>query len=271
MSCATTSQASVDPQEDARLTAAERQPRVLVIENLVRRREQAGVIFELRVPMLHLDRGSFVAVVGESGCGKSTLLDHLALVAEPTSCERFELRIDGDGGEKRTDVRGLWARNHEPGLAALRRDRLGYVLQTGGLLPFLTVERNIMLPARIKGLADYRDRVRRLAERIGIDRVLSKKPQYLSGGQRQRAAILRALIHQPDIVLADEPTAAVDKERAQAIVEDFRELAREEGTTIVMVTHDRNLVEGLADCTYGFRVRSIDETMTRSTCEEIAL
>jgi putative ABC transport system ATP-binding protein len=237
---------------------------MVVVRQALKRREQGGMRFELSIPEVTLGVGDFVAVVGDSGCGKSTLLDLLALVSRPTECERFSLRFDvsEQGGE--FDVAGLWRNGDEHGLAALRKAHLGYVLQTGGLLPFLTVAQNIYLPARIAGRPD-RDYADRLARRFGVDRLLSKKPQFLSGGQRQRVAILRAMGHRPQLILADEPTAAVDRQRAEEIVADFHALAKESGTTIVMVTHDRALVAPVADYSYGFRVRDVSASTTRST------
>jgi len=206
---------------------------IVVIKELIKRREQGGVAFELVVPDLRLPRGAFVAIVGESGCGKSTLLDLLALVMEPSACTAFEFHL---GSGAAINVKALWAADDEGSLAAIRRNHLGYVLQTGGLLPFLTVEQNIGLPARLKGCIGYQADVRALAKHMDVETVLQKKPQFLSGGQRQRVAILRALVHGPDIILADEPTAAVDKARAASIVAHFCDLAKARNTTSIMVT-----------------------------------
>ena len=150
------------------------------------------------------------------------------------------------------------------GLARVRRELLGYVLQSGGLLPFLNVRRNIGLPRRLKTgrPGDIAD----LAERMGLGGLLDKKPRYLSGGQRQRVAILRAIGHRPSLILADEPTAAVDRSRARAIVSDFRDLAKAEGCAIAMVSHDQQLVQDFADRSYGFQVESPSADLTRSTC-----
>lgn len=235
---------------------------VLAIENLTKRRERGGVAFELQVPAFHLSHGTFVAIVGASGCGKSTLLDLIALVLKPGTVDRFE--IAGDEGTL-VNVAALWAEGNERSLANIRAQHMGYVLQTGGLLPFLTVRENITLPARIKGVASDGE-AEDLARRLGIADKLSVKPQYLSGGQRQRVAIARALVHGPAIVLADEPTAAVDEKRAEEIVKDFRTLARDHRTTIVMVTHNRDLVLPLADVVYTFNVTSVSEALTRSVC-----
>lgn len=143
---------------------------------------------------------------------------------------------------------------------------MGYVLQTGGLLPFLSVAENIHLPLRILGVPIDHAEIEDLAECIDIRAVLGKKPQHLSGGQRQRAAILRALVHNPRLILADEPTAAVDKSRARAIVQDFKRLACDQGATIIMVTHDYRLVRDLADVTYTFDVTPVSATGIQSVC-----
>lgn len=238
---------------------------ILRLRDLRKVREQGDARFELFVPALDLRAGQFVALVGDSGCGKSTLLDILALVSRPDRCACFEFNRDGDPRHG-VDVRALWNTGQESRLAAIRRRDLGYVLQTGGLMPFLSVEENIRLPMRILGAPISQAEIEQLAERIDIRAVLSKKPQYLSGGQRQRAAILRALVHQPGLILADEPTAAVDKRRARAIVADFKRLALERRATIVMVTHDQELVRDLADVTHGFEVTPISSTSSYSVC-----
>ncbi|GAA0598527.1 ABC transporter ATP-binding protein [Caenispirillum bisanense] len=235
---------------------------LLHMKDLTRTREQADARFELSVPDFRVAAGEFVAVVGASGCGKSTLLDILALVLRPSGAQHF--RLAGEAGW--IDLADLWRRNDERALAALRRTRLGYVLQTGGLLPFLTVAENIALPARLTGQTLSRPELEAMAADIGIRQVLDKKPQYISGGQRQRAAILRALAHAPGLILADEPTAAVDQERARAIVADFRRAASERGCAVVMVTHDRDLVAPVADRAYTFTLDHPAPTVVRSVC-----
>ena len=235
---------------------------VVVLRNLIQRREQGDSAFELRVPELVLQRGEFVALVGESGCGKSTLLDVLALVLRPTSAERFTLDA-GTRGQP-VDVGAMWRHDDQGGLARQRRELLGYVLQSGGLLPFLNVRDNITLPRRLKGEAA--GEVTALAERMGIAALLRRKPASLSGGQRQRVAILRAMAHRPAIILADEPTAAVDRRRGRAIVADFHALAKAEDSAIVMVSHDLQLVEEFADRIFIYRLETPSPDLTRSTC-----
>ena len=254
-----------EPGDGTVAPLAESSITILRLGNLWKVREQGDVRFQLKVPRLCLGVGQFVAVVGESGCGKSTLLDILAMVLKPTQCDEFWL-ADRNGTGAGTDIWHLWTAGEEDKLAEIRRRDLGYVLQTGGLMPFLSVEENINLPLRILGVALSTAAIRTLARRLEVHSVLSKKPQYLSGGQRQRVAILRALVHKPRIILADEPTAAVDKTRARAIVEDFKALARDRGTTVVMVTHDQSLIRDLADSTYSFEVTPRSATEICSTC-----
>ncbi len=151
----------------------------------------------------------------------------------------------------------------------MRRTQIGYVLQTGGLLPFLSVQKNIELPRKINGMRGNADAAKRLAKSLGIDSQLGKLPQHLSGGQRQRAAIARALSHQPPIILADEPTAAVDRPNALEILAHFKSLVRRLGMTLLMVTHDIELVRKSADRFLTFDVKRLSETRVESTCYEV--
>ena len=235
---------------------------VLVLREVLKIREKGGVHFELRVPLMSIKPGEFVAVVGPSGCGKSTLLDMLGLVLKPTEVKEFTFRI-GETPKKALNITALTDKE----LAAIRRSYIGYVLQTGGLLPFLTVRENIMLPCRLNGLPAG-EAVTSLVGRLGITDQLSKKPQHLSGGQRQRAAIARALACRPPFVLADEPTAAVDKLTALEIRNEFKELTRQMSVTLVMVTHNESLVEDAADRIYTFLVEKKGKDHTVSTVQE---
>ncbi len=227
------------------------------LAGLTKTREKGGVVFELRVPSFSVRKGELVGLVGPSGCGKSTLLDILGLVLRPDGARKFSLDRDG----ARTDLMALG----EGELARIRRRRIGYVLQTGGLLSFLTVRQNILLPLRINRFRDNGDIAAQLTRHLGIQEQLDKKPQHLSGGQRQRAAIARALALRPPVVLADEPTASVDKLTATEIWDRFRDLSGRLGVSLVVVTHDLNMVREAADRIYGFRVEKPGPEHTVST------
>lgn len=228
------------------------QPVALSVRNMLKVREKGGVRFALSIPALSVRAGEFLAVVGESGCGKSTLLDMLGLVLRPDTADEFSLALPSSSGQNRASLLG----RTESVLAQVRKREIGYVLQSGGLLSYLTVMDNILLPCHLNEipLAAARRRAVYLAERLDIASHLVKKPAHLSGGQRQRVAIARALVHQPRLVLADEPTAAVDKLTAREIRDAFREIARDQGVALVMVTHDRDLIQGCADTMVSFEL-----------------
>ena len=204
--------------------------------------------------------GAHLALVGPSGSGKSTLLDMLALALAPDAADVF---LFDDGTGESVDVGGLWRRGDSDRLAALRRGRIGYVLQTGGLLPFLSVRENIALPLRLNGFPDD-GAVEALAERLGLSDRLGLRPGALSVGERQRAAIARALVHRPALVIADEPTASVDQANAEKIFALFAELIAQAGGAAVIATHDRALAEafGLAIVQHDV-VTEGEETLSR--------
>ncbi|KIH81099.1 ABC transporter ATP-binding protein [Pseudomonas batumici] len=196
--------------------------------------------YSLEVPRLSLAPGEQWAVVGPSGCGKSTLLDLLALVLAPDRAGLFV--YDDPAGA--LDIAALWRQGRHDRLAALRSRQLGYVLQTGGLLGFLDVRGNIALSRQLLGLKDDGS-VRRLAEQLEIADQLEKKPQALSVGQRQRVSCARALAHGPRLLLADEPTAALDPLNAGRVMQLLLSQAREQGACCVIATHDEALVREL--------------------------
>lgn len=203
--------------------------------------------FSLEVGSFAIHPGEFVAAVGPSGSGKSTFLDLLGLVLKPDQSSRFRFRA-------RTGHALPLANIGSRQIARLRRSEIGYVLQSGGLLEFLSLRANIALPALLNGVTGVRRRVDELASKFGILGQLSKKPGKVSGGERQRAAIARALVHKPLLILADEPTAALDPPRAKALVAAFKELCAQEEIAVVMVTHQIDLVRGEADRMMEFRV-----------------
>jgi putative ABC transport system ATP-binding protein len=175
---------------------------------------------------LQIDSGEFVAITGKSGCGKSTLL-HIIGGLEPVSCGRVFL----DGQDL--------ARLAEPELTRFRRDRVGVVFQSFNLLPLLTLEENVALPRVLQG-ASY-DRAQQQAAHwlgeVGLSGRRDHKPHQVSGGEMQRAAIARALVNQPAVILADEPTGNLDSITAAQILELFSHLHRQWGKTIILVSH----------------------------------
>ena len=183
-----------------------------------------------RVEALHnveftVEQGEYVAIMGESGSGKTTLLNILAALDTPTA------------GTVRLDGRDLSAVK-EADAAAFRRDHLGFVFQEFNLLDTFSLEDNIYLPLVLAGrpYSEMRDRLRPLADQLGIADLLKKYPYEVSGGQKQRCAVARALITRPQIVLADEPTGALDSRAADGLMDLFAAVNRA-GQTVLMVTH----------------------------------
>ncbi|MBM9514880.1 ABC transporter ATP-binding protein [Desulfogranum marinum] len=233
------------------------------LRDVEKRLEKGGVSFTLCIPELTIHPGEFWSIVGPSGCGKSTLLDLLALVLSPTSVSRFEFNVPM---YKKTAPRRITDFS-ENDAAKIRRKHIGYILQNGGLLPFLSVQDNILLTAQISKSSITTTDYNTLINALGLPGQLKKKPQFLSGGQRQRVAIARALIHRPSIILADEPTAAVDSQTAADIMTELRSLSRKFGSAVMMVTHDRNLVDSTSDQTIEFNItrNSIDNTVASTS------
>lgn len=210
---------------------------LLRIEDLRKRRASVGHRFELVVSRFVLHAGELVALVGESGCGKSTLLDLVALALEPDAAGSFEFRPTETGS---IDVAAVWRRNSHDELDAARGAHVGYVLQSGGLLPFLTVRENLQLPLRALGRADA-GVVHEISDALGLGRHLDKLPQALSVGERQRVAIGRALVHRPALVIADEPTSAVDPLLGKRIMELFLDQVAARRAALLMATHAGDL------------------------------
>ncbi len=171
--------------------------------------------------------GEFVGLVGPSGSGKTTLLSILAALLTPTS------------GEVLIDGHALSTMN-EADRVRLRRSRIGFTFQSNNLIPYLTAQENVEIMLRLNGRRNEGDArsPRQLLARLGLSDHLHYLPAQMSGGQQQRVAIARALIHDPALVLADEPTAALDTERAYQVVETFAGLIHEKDGAGIMVTHD---------------------------------
>ncbi|MDR2574543.1 MAG: ATP-binding cassette domain-containing protein [Desulfovibrio sp.] len=212
---------------------------IFSLENVVKNRAQ-GTGYRLAIGCLRIARGERVALTGLSGSGKSTALDILGMALQPDEAQTFLLTPD----EETFDVAGLWRKKSLDAMAGIRLRHIGYVLQSGGLLPYLTVAENMALTARMqdKGETFATKRAAEAAEALGIAHLLSSYPSTLSVGERQRAAIGRALAPRPDIVLADEPTAALDPIHAQGVMRLFADMAEEMGATLIMVSHDQTLV-----------------------------
>ncbi len=179
---------------------------------------------------LSVDRGEFVSIMGPSGCGKSTLLNLMGLLDEPTN---GTIRLDGDAIDRYDDRR----------VAALRNREIGFIFQEFHLIADLKVLDNVELPLLYRSMpAKERRRLARAAlERVGLASRTGHYPGQLSGGQQQRVAVARAIVGEPNLLLADEPTGNLDSRMGQEILEILRTLNSERETTIVMVTHDQQL------------------------------
>jgi len=188
---------------------------------------QGGVTGALNGVSLTVETGEFTAVMGPSGSGKSTLLNLIAGLDRPTS---------GNVSVGGTDL----GRLSESGLARFRRDRIGFIFQFFHLLPNLTALENVLIPAQLRGRTAGDAAGRKLLSQLGIADIADRYPARLSGGQQQRVAIARALINQPALLLADEPTGALDTSSGEQVMALLAEL-HDEGQTIVLVTHDAKL------------------------------
>ncbi len=183
---------------------------------------------------LEVAGGESIAIIGPSGSGKSTLLNIIGTLDQP------------DSGEVRLDGQDL-ARLDELQLASVRNQKIGFVFQAHHLLPQCTVLENVLVPTLADPDKNRRhnaeQRARRLIERVGLGGRMSHRPGQLSGGERQRVAVVRALINQPKLLLADEPTGALDRASAQNLAQLLAELNKEEGVSLIVVTHALDLAE----------------------------
>lgn len=200
---------------------------MLQVENLKKTYGETIKYEALKGINLTVQDGEFIGIMGPSGSGKSTFLNLLATIDTPTS---GRVLLNGQ------DPSQL---NQEQ-IAQFRRNQLGFVFQSFNLLPTLTVEENIVLPLTLDGekVAVMRRKVKMVAERLGIGHLLKKRIAEISGGQAQRVAVARAMVHQPELVLADEPTGNLDTKASKDVMGLLNQLNREENATILMVTHD---------------------------------
>lgn len=179
-----------------------------------------------------VEQGELLAVIGPSGCGKSTLMHIMGLLEQPTSgsCYIEESRVVYDNDREISKIRNL---------------KIGFVFQAYHLLPRLTALENVGIPLIYRGVSDNEIKARSMEylKKVEMDGRARHKPNELSGGQNQRVAIARALVGRPSIVLADEPTGALDSRTGREIMALFKKLNEEEGITIVVITHDRNIAD----------------------------
>jgi ABC-type lipoprotein export system ATPase subunit len=185
----------------------------------------------LRGVSLSIEQGEYVALMGPSGSGKSTLMNTLGCLDRPTS---GSYRLDGEEVAVMT----------MDGRARLRNRKIGFVFQNFNLLARTSALENVELPllysSRLRG-SQRRDRVRELLKKVGLESRLDHHPSQLSGGQQQRVAIARALANEPPILLADEPTGNLDSRTSREVLDLFRQLNRDDGITIIVVTHDQEV------------------------------
>ncbi len=200
-------------------------------------------------------RGEFVGLVGPSGSGKTSMLAMLAGLLRPTHGQIIIANQDVSSmsESKRTRFRGRY---------------IGFSFQSNNLVPYLNAQENVELMLRLNGMMNRtnKERVRDLLVRLGLGDRLRNRPGQLSGGQQQRVAIARALIHEPEVVLADEPTASLDTERAHQVVQTFSELIHEQNRAGIMVTHDLRM------CKYVDRViQMVDGRISREITDRVTI
>lgn len=200
---------------------------VLVIKDVTKVYEGKVAHRALNQLSFEVEDGEFLAIMGPSGSGKTTLLNLISTIDEPTN---GEVIINGVNPKKLSQTEHAY----------FRRRQLGFVFQDFNLLPMLTVEENIVLPLTLDEMPveEMDQRLKMLAQKLGLEGILEKRPDEISGGQAQRTAIARALIHEPLLILADEPTGNLDSNSSREVLELLQTMNKEKGATIIMVTHD---------------------------------
>lgn len=211
---------------------------ILDIVDMEVARGRVGESYAVALSACRINTGDVAAIVGPSGCGKSTLLEAIGLILEPQSVKLHHL-----GAVDLTDDLQLAASERENRWAKLRQHYLGFVPQSGGLLPFLNVKQNIELPRRLVGRQGRDPLLEQVMERLRLKPLLGRMPAQLSIGERQRVSFVRSIAHRPGLLLADEPTAALDPILAKELFTLIVEIARELNIGALIVTHEWSLVE----------------------------
>lgn len=209
---------------------------MLHVESLSVTRGTGSQAHTVHLPELRLQPGDIMAITGESGCGKSTLLESLGLLLKPEHLARYTL------GQPGIELQN-WPDKSDTELARLRSQKIGFILQSGGLIPYLSVAQNIALPRRLLGLSAKSAWVDYAINELSITHLMAKAPSALSIGERQRVAFIRALAHEPGLLLADEPTAALDPHHAQRLFSLFLEVVAKLNICALVVSHDWGLIE----------------------------
>ena len=211
---------------------------VVKLENVVKTYSMGeSEVHALRGISFQIEQGEFLSIMGPSGSGKSTCMNMIGCLDRPTS---GLVEINGKETAKMT----------EKELAVLRNQTVGFVFQQYHLIPSMNVLENVMLPLKYAHV-DHSERVERAEaalESVGLGERMKHRPHELSGGQKQRVAIARAMVTQPKILLADEPTGALDSTTGKQVMELFRQINTEKGTTIIIVTHDTRIGESTKRC-----------------------
>ncbi|WP_195514263.1 ABC transporter ATP-binding protein [Enterococcus sp. 1001283B150225_161107_E12] len=183
----------------------------------------------LKKTNVSVNKGEFVAIIGPSGSGKSTFLTIAGGLQTPN---KGTVKINGEDFSEQPEKKRV----------KLRFKEIGFILQASNLVPFLTVKKQLVLVDKIKH-ENRQEEAKELFQQLGVDKLLNKYPEDLSGGERQRVAIARALYNDPSIILADEPTASLDSEKAVEVVDILAKESKEKNKAIIMVTHDTRLID----------------------------
>lgn len=204
---------------------------IVELKNVSKSFEDSGGVVVLEHLDFSVETGDRISIIGPSGSGKSTLLNLMGALDRPTT---GQVLVDGVDIDEISDKK----------LAKLRADQIGFIFQLHHLLPQCSVLENVLVPTLASNkfhISEAKDRARQLLEKVGLTDHIAKRPGQLSGGERQRVAVVRSLINQPKLLLADEPTGALDEENASMLVDLLIEIGNAEGVALVMVTHSVEL------------------------------